>query len=180
MIAHQHRANVIGGDIVVHEAQQTSRMYFINAGRVRIYVAALGRAHIKELTAEEALNMSGALGSHETLQGWVHTYPSLSYKDSVELGKILRRLGCTRDKHPVRKDGKRRRWWHPPDTGGTGGSIDRVPGQTPAVATVLSHLAQGTSDSSKKESLPTYTPAMAAALLGKTPVPPVPGDDLPP
>lgn len=106
--------------------------------------------NIKEFTAEQALNMSGAFGSYEAIQGWDHTYPSLSYKDSFEVGKILRRLGCTKDKHPVRKDGKRRRWWHPPDTGGTGGSTDPVPGQTPAVATVFSELAHGTSDSSKK------------------------------
>ncbi|WP_188021989.1 VapE domain-containing protein [Synechococcus sp. RS9907] len=79
--------------------------------------------HIKEFTAEEALNMSGALGSAYDM-GWGHPYPALPYKDSVEVGKILRRLGCTQDKHPRRRtilgQSKRRRWWHPPDTSGTG------------------------------------------------------------
>ena len=76
-------------------------------------------AHIESFTAEQALNMSGAYGQGPHL-GWEYLYPALTYKDSVEVGKILRRLGCTQDKHPVRKNGVRRRYWHPPDTGGTG------------------------------------------------------------
>ena len=42
--------------------------------------------------------MSLALGTVTTLE---HPYPALPYKDSVEVGKILRRLGCTQDKHPA-------------------------------------------------------------------------------
>jgi hypothetical protein len=132
--------------------------------------------HIREFTAQQALNMSGALGSVNNM-GWGHPYPALPYKDSVEVGKILRRLGCHQDKNPVRKFGKRCRWWHPPDTRGTGVSDDRVPALTAAVATDSSDLAHGTSDSSKKDSPSINTPAEAAALLGKTPVPPVPGED---
>ena len=137
-------------------------------------------AHVKSFSAEQALNMSDALGACPT--GWEHPYQALPYKDSVEVGKILRRLGCTQDKHPVRKDGKRRRWWHPPDTHGTGVSDDRVPALTAAVATDSSDLAHGSSGSSLKDSPPINTPADAAALMGKTPVPPVPpvpGEDSP-
>ena len=35
-------------------------------------------------------------------------------------------LGCTQDKHPVCKDGKRCRWWHPLDTSDTGVSSNRL------------------------------------------------------
>ena len=56
-------------------------------------------------------------------------------------------------------------------------SNDHVPALTAAVATDSSDLAHGTSDSSKKDSPSINTPAEAAALLGKTPVPPVPGED---
>ena len=63
--------------------------------------------------------MSAALGQIGLSLGWDYLYPALTYKDSVEVGKILRRLGSTQDKHPVRKNGVRRRYWHPPDTGGT-------------------------------------------------------------
>lgn len=135
--------------------------------------------HIKDFTAEEALNLSGALGTGLGM-GWGYSYPALPYKDSVEVGKILRRLGCTQDKHPRRRKhlGLRRRWWHPPDTGGTGGEEKRVPAQTTAVATVLSDPTHGTSDSSKKDSPPISTPAPAAALMGITPVPPVPREEL--
>ena len=129
--------------------------------------------HINAFTAEEALNMSGALGSVNDL-GWGYAYQALPYKDSVEVGKILRRLGCTQDKHPTRKNGKRRRWWHPPDTRGTGVSDDRVPALTAAVATDSSDLAHGTSGSLEKDSPPIDTTTPAAALLGKTPVSPVP------
>ena len=76
-------------------------------------------ARIESFSAEQALNMSGALGQIGLSLGWDYLYPALTYKDSVEVGKILRRLGCTQDKHPVRKNGVRRRYWHPPDTGGT-------------------------------------------------------------
>ena len=134
--------------------------------------------HINAFTAEEALNMSGALGSVNDL-GWGYAYQALPYKDSVEVGKILRRLGCTQDKHPVRKDGKRRRWWHPPDTSDTGVSSNRVPALTAAGATDSSDLAHGTSGSSLKDSPPINTPAEADALMGKTPVPPVPEEDAP-
>ena len=71
----------------------------------------------------------------------------------------------------------RRRWWHPPDTGGTGLTNDPVPAQNPAVATDLGELAHGTSDSFEKDSPPIERPATADALMGKTPVPPVPGED---
>jgi hypothetical protein len=134
------------------------------------------RLGVTYFSAEQALNMSGALGACST--GWNFPYPALPYKDSVEVGKILRRLGCTQDKNAVRKDGKRRRWWHPPaDTSDTEVSNDHVPALTAAVATDSSDLAHGTSDSSKKDSPSINTPAEAAALLGKTPVPPVPGED---
>ena len=131
--------------------------------------------HIKSFSAEAALNVSGALGACPT--GWDYAYSALPYKDSVEVGKILRRLGCTQGKHPVRKDGKRRRWWHPPDTSDTGVSSNRVPALTAAVVTDSSDLAHGTSGSSLKDSPPINTPAPAAALMGKTPVPPVPEED---
>ena len=88
-------------------------------------------------------------------------------------------MGCTQDKHPVRKDGKRRRWWHPPDTSDTGVSSNRVPALTAAVATDSSDLAHGTSGSSSKDSPPINTPTEAAALMGKTPVSPVPEEDPP-
>ena len=87
------------------------------------------------------------------------------------MGKILRRLGCTQDQHPVRKDGKRRRWWHPPDTSNTGVSSKPVLTLTADVATYLSDTAHGTSGSSKKDSPPINTPTPAAAMMGKTPVP---------
>ena len=126
--------------------------------------------------------MSGALGSAYDM-GWGHPYPALPYKDSVEVGKILRRLGCTQDKHPRRRtilgQSKRRRWWHPPDTRGTGVSGDRVPALTAAVATDSSDLAHGTSGSSLKDSPLINTPAEADALMGKTHVPPVPEEDAP-
>ena len=110
-------------------------------------------------------------------------HPTERKKDSVEVGKILRRLGCTQDKHPRRRtilgQTKRRRWWHPPDTSGTGVSNDRVPALTAAVATGSSDLAHGTSESLEKDSPPISTTAPAAALLGKTPVSSVPEEDPP-
>jgi len=45
------------------------------------------------------------------------------------------------------------------------------------VATDLSDLVHGTSGSSLKDSPPINTPTEAAALMGKTPVPPVPEED---
>lgn len=74
-------------------------------------------------TTEQCLYLSGCL---EKQQGWSweSRFPPVSQKESVEAGRILRRLGCVKDKHPQRKKlgptEIRRRWWHPPDTGGTG------------------------------------------------------------
>ena len=140
--------------------------------------------HIKEFTAEQAVNLSGVFGSAYESMGWSGKFPALSTKDSREVGQILRRLGCTQDPNPVRRivngSSTRRRWWHPPaDTGGTGVSSRRVPALTAAVATGSSDLAHGTSESLEKDSPPIDTTAPAAALLGKTPVSSVPEEDPP-
>ena len=60
------------------------------------------------------------------------------------------------------------------DTSGTGVSSNPVPALTPAVATDLSDMAHGTSDSAKKDSQPINTPIPAEAMMGETPVQPVP------
>ena len=75
---------------------------------------------------------------------------------------------------------KRRRWWHPPaDTGDTDVSDDSVPALTAAVATDLGELAHDTGESLEKDSPPIDTTTEAAALLGETPVSPVPEEDPP-
>ena len=108
--------------------------------------------------------MCGAIGTYHSHR-FGHDFEALSYKDSVQVVKILRRLGCTQDKHPVRKDGKRRRWWHPPADIGV--SVDSVPPLTAAVAKDLGELAHDTSGSSKKDSPPIDTTAEAAPCWAK-------------
>ena len=133
---------------------------------------------VRLITAAAAGLFFKALVSHQLTGRWspyrqVHPYPTLLYKDSLVVGQILRRLGCTYDKHAKRRVilGKttRRRWWHPPDTRGTGVSYNPVPALTPAVATDSSDCAHGTSESSEKDSPPIDTTTEAAALLGETP-----------
>ncbi len=138
--------------------------------------------HIKEFTVEQALYLSGAFGSD--YDRFEANYPSLSYKDNLVACQILRRLGCTQDKNPVRRivNGvvKRRRWWHPPaDTGDTDVSDDSVPALTAAVATDLGESAHDTGESLEKDSPPIDTTTEAAALLGEMPVSPVPEEDPP-
>ena len=146
---------------------------------------------VRLITAAAAGLFCKALVSHQLTGRWspyrqVHPYPTLLYKDNLVVGQILRRLGCTQDKHPKRRSilGRttRRRWWHPPlspaaadaDTSGTGVSYNPVPALTPAVAMDLSDMAHGTSDSSKKDSPPINTPTPAGEMMDETRVPRVP------
>ncbi len=138
---------------------------------------------VRLITAAAAGLFFKALVSHQLTGRWspyrqVHPYPTLLYKDSLVVGQILRRLGCTYDKHAKRRVilGKttRRRWWHPPDTRGTSVSDNPVPALIPAVAMDLSDLAHGTSGSSKKDSPPINTPPPAVEMMDETRVPRVP------
>ena len=146
---------------------------------------------VRLITAAAAGLFCKALVSHQLTGRWspyrqVHPYPTLLYKDNLVVRQILRRLGCTEDKHPKRRSilGRttRRRWWHPPlspaanasGTSGTGVSYNPVPALTPAVAMDLSDMAHGASGSTKKDSQPINTPTPAGAMMGETPVPPVP------
>ena len=102
------------------------------------------------------------------------------------VGQILRRLGCTQDKHPKSRSilGKLR-WWHPPlclaanasGTSGKGVSSNPVSDLIPAFAMDLSDMAHGTSGSTKKDSPPINTLTPAVAKMGKTSMPPVPPGD---
>ena len=96
------------------------------------------------------------------------------------MGQILRRLGCTQDPNPVRRivngSSTRRRWWHPPAD--TGVFCRRVPDLSAAVATGSSELARYIR-ALEKDSPPISTTVPADALLGKTPLSPVPGEDPP-
>ena len=131
--------------------------------------------HIKEFTTEQALNLSGAIGQDVQCMGWGYAFKALERRDAVEVSRILRRLGYVQDEHPVRRNGKRRRYWRRADTGGTDAGEVSVPPQNAAVATGMGELTRDTDLFSEKESDLLNAPPAAAPVAVKSSVPRVPG-----
>jgi len=110
--------------------------------------------------------------------GWGHEFKALDRRDAVEVSRILRRLGYVQDDNPVRRHGKRRRYWRRADTGGTDAGDSSVSPPNAAVATGFAELTHDTDLFSEKESdqlNDADAPPAAAPLDGKSSVPRVPG-----
>ena len=102
-------------------------------------------------------------------------YPSVSQKDSVEAGKILRRLGYEKDKHQRRVNGKKeRRMWRRINASGASApaSLPEA-GQTSTGGSEVSDPPHVSSPSVEKEQGQQEEQMTGDALLGKTPEAPL-------
>ena len=122
-------------------------------------------------TTEQCLYLSGCLELGYSAPTTQTHLPPASQKDSVEAGKILRRLGYEKDKHQRRFNGKKqRRMWRLVDAS-SASTPEPLPeaGQTPTGGSEVSDPPHVSSPSIEKEQGQEEEQTTADALLGKTP-----------
>ena len=122
-------------------------------------------------TTEQCLYLSGCLELGYSAPATQSRFPPVSQKDSVEAGKILRRLGYEKDKHQRRVNGKKqRRMWRRVDasSASTPASLPEA-GQTPTGGSEVSDPPHVSSLSIQKEQGQEEEQMTADALLGETP-----------
>lgn len=127
-------------------------------------------------TTEQCFHLSGCAGFDPISMargmdccGTTYFSP-VSQKDAVEVGKILRRLGYVKDKHQLRKKGKKlKRMWRRVDasSASTSESLPEAV-QTPTGGSEDSYPPHVSSSSIEKEQVQEEEQLIAGALLGKT------------
>lgn len=128
-------------------------------------------------TIEQCFHLSGCSGVDPAamargMDAYGTNYLSpVPQKDSVEIGKILRRLGYAQDKHQTWKNGKKgKRMWRRIDASGAS-TPEPLPeaGQTPTGGSEVSDPPHVSSSFFEKEQGQEEEQLIADAMLGKTP-----------